>query len=196
MRLIPATVVPIILLCQCHMPMPGRADGIDPNPFEVLERQAKPENRDPKRVTIPMLRSNILSQRWGSPKLLVGPNGGYALRYENPRNRALHLTIFGSPEMYPIAGALPPPYTDLGIDARSGTYTPREVPQRWKSARLAGRSVRFHLTEARAPGEPVLYSTETFRLTGPGGRTASYRMRAASAKGAEDARALFETSTF
>lgn len=196
MRLILVSIVPVVLLCQCQVPLPGRADGIDPNPFEVLERQAKPENRDPKRIAVPMLRSNVLAERWGAPKLLVGPKGGYALRYENPRNRATHLTIFGSPDMYPIAGAIPPPYTDLGLDPRSGTYTPREVPQRWKAARLAGRSVRFHLTEAAAPGEPVFYSTETFRLTGPDGRTASFRLRAATAKGAEDARAMFETATF
>jgi hypothetical protein len=196
MRLIFAAAFSIVLLCQCQVPLPGRVEGIDPNPFEVLEKQARPENRDPKRVAVPMLRSTILAQRWGSPKLLVGPQGGYALRYENPRNRAIHLTIYGSPDMYPIAGALPPPYTDLGIDPRSGTYMPREVPQSWKAARLEGRSVRFHLTEARAPGEPVQYSTETFRLTGPDGRTASYRLRAASARGADDARALFETASF
>jgi len=196
MRLVFLAVCPLILLCQCHSPVLGRAEGIDPNPFQVLERQAGPENRDPKRIAVPVLKSAALEKRWGTPTLLVGPQGGYALRYQNPRNRKSQLTIFGSPDMYPIAGAFPPPYTDLGMDPRSGTYAPREVAQGWKTARLSGRGVRFYITEASSPGEPVQYSTETFRLTGPDGRTASYRLRTASTKGADDARALFETASF
>lgn len=196
MRIVFLAIPPLVLLCQCQSPVLGRAEGIDPNPFQVLERQARPENRDPKRVAVPVLKSAALEKRWGTPKLLVGPQGGYALRYQNPRRSDIHLTIFGSPDMYPIAGAFPPPYTDLGMDPRSGTYAPREVAQGWKTARLAGRGVRFYITEASSPGDPLQYSTETFRLTGPDGRTASYRLRAASAKDAADARALFETASF
>ena len=68
MRPILAAAVPVILLCQCQVPLPGRVEGIDPNPFEVLEKQAKPENRDPKRVAVTMLRSTILAQRWGTSR--------------------------------------------------------------------------------------------------------------------------------
>lgn len=196
MRIVLLAALPLIPLCQCHSPVLGRVEGIDPNPFQVLERQAGPENRDPKRIAVPLLKSPALEKRWGTPKLLVGPQGGYALRYQNPRNREIHLTIFGSPDMYPIAGMIPPPYTDLGMDPRSGTYAPREVAQGWKTAHLSGRGVRFYITEASSPGSPVQYSTETFRLTGPDGRTASYRLRAASTKDAADARALFETASF
>jgi hypothetical protein len=196
MRIVLLAVLSLVPLCQCHSPVLGRAEGIDPNPFQVLERQAGPENRDPKRIAVPLLKSAALEKRWGAPKLLVGPQGGYALRYQNPRQREIHLTIFGSPDMYPIAGAFPPPYTDLGMDPRSGTYAPREVTQGWKTAHLSGRGVRFHITEASSPGAPVQYSTETFRLTGPDGRTASYRLRTASARDAADARSLFETAGF
>ena len=196
MRIVLPAVLPLILLCQCQSPMLGRTEGIDPNPFQVLERQAGPENRDPKRIAVPVLKSAALEKRWGAPKLLVGPKGGYALRYQNPRHRDIHLTIFGSPDMYPIAGAFPPPYTDLGMNSRTGTYTPREVAQGWKTAHLSGRGVRFYITEASSPGAPVQYSTETFRLTGPDGRTASYSLRAASARDAADARSMIETASF
>lgn len=196
MRPVFLAIPPLALLCQCQSPVLGRAEGIDPNPFQVLEKQARPENRDPKRVAVPMLKSPSLEKRWGAPKLLVGPKGGYALRYRNPRNSAIHLTIFGSPDIYPVAGMFPPPYTDLGMDPRTGTYNPREVAQGWQTSHISGRGVRFFITEASSPGAPLQYSTETFRLSGPGGRTASYRLRTSSARGAEDARSLFETATF
>jgi hypothetical protein len=195
MRILPVVLTPL-LLCQCTSFRLGRADGIDPNPFSVLEQQAKPENHDPKRITVPVLRSAILEKRWGKPKLLVGPKGGYALRYSDPKNDSTFLTIFGSPQMFGTAGPIPPPYTDLGMDARKKTFAPVEVSQTWQSTRIAGRSVRFHITEGASGDEPMQFSTETFRLTAPDGRTASYRLRTASANDTIKITELFETAAF
>ena len=184
------------LLCHCSFPGAGRADGIDPNPFNVLENQAKPENRDPSRISIPVLRSAALEKRWGKPKLLVGPKGGYALRYESPANDSTHLTIYGSPTLFPTAGAIPPPYTDLGMDGKKGTFVPVEVAQKWQSVALAGRSVRYCIAEGHSADEPVQFTTETFRLTGPDGRTASYRLRAATADEGTTIESLLQTAAF
>lgn len=196
MRFFLICAAPLFLLCQCETTLLGRADGIDPNPFQVLEQQAKPENRDPSRIKVPVLRSATLEKRWGRPTLLVGPNGGYALRYKDPRHHGSHLTIFGSARKYPTAGPFAPPYTDLGADPRTGTFSPREVAQSWKNARIAGRNVRYCIAEARSDEDPIQYSTETFRLTAPDGRTASYRLRSASATSTTDVSTLLESAGF
>lgn len=169
-----------LFLCHCAMPSVGKRDGIDPNPFELLEKQATAGNHDPSRIRVPILRSQELERRWGQPRLLVGPQGGYALRYENPANRAHKLTIFGSPARYPTAGGTAPCYTRLDIDRQLGTLTPVSVKQSWLEVMLAGRSVRYCITDGPQDDQPTLFSTETFRLTAPNGRTASYRLLAAA----------------
>lgn len=176
--------LPVLLmsffLCRCSPWLPGRAEGIDPNPYNVLERQAKAENRDPGRIAIPVLRSPSLEKRWGKPKLLVGPKGGYLLRYEDPKDDETHLTILGSPTMYRTAGPIPPPYTEIGCDREANTVTPKEVSQVWRRTSVAGREVRYYTAEGFAGDQPAQLSTETFRLTAPDGRFASYRIRTAS----------------
>ena len=196
MHRLSAIIASGFLLCHCSFPGAGRADGIDPNPFNLLENQAQPENRDPSRISVPVLRSAALEKRWGKPKLLVGPKGGYALRYENPANDSTHLTIFGSPTLFPTAGAIPPPYTDLGMDAQKQTFVPVEVAQKWQTVEFAGRSVRFCVAEGHSGDEPVQFTTETFRLTGPDGRTASYRLRAATVDDGTTIESLLRTAAF
>jgi hypothetical protein len=169
-----------LLLCHCTPLVPGRADGIDHNPYDLLEKQAKPENRDPRRIRVPVLHSAAFENRWGKPKLLVGPKGGYALRYVSPKNNNLHLTIFGSPEMFSTAGSTPPPYTSLGKDPVNHTYMPQEVSQKWRQIQIAGKNVRYCISEEISDDQPTQFSTETFRLTASDGRAASYRIRAAS----------------
>lgn len=180
MKLLPGIVGSTLLLCQCTNFLPGRADGIDPNPFNVLETQATAENRDPSRITVPVLRSPSLEKRWGKPRLLVGHAGGYALSYRDPADKNRQLTIFGSPKKYQPAGLIPPPYTDLGRNAELKTFTPEEVSQGWQSIEVAGKKVRYYISEGSSGEQPMQYSTETFRLTAPDGRSASYRIRCAS----------------
>lgn len=169
-----------LLCCQCAPRIPGRLEGIDTNPFGLLEKQATAKNRDASRIRIPVLKSPTFEKRWGSPQLLVGPHGGYALRYRDPRDSHRHLTIFGSPTLYPTAGSTPPPYTNLGFDPQRNTYAPAEVRQAWQHARVAGKEVRFYIAEAASDEQPVQISSETFRLTAADGRTASYRIRTVS----------------
>jgi len=169
-----------LLLCHCNPMVPGRADGIDHNPYVLLEKQATAQNRDPSRIRVPVLHSAGFEKRWGKPKLLVGPKGGYALRYVSPKDNNLHLTIFGSPEKFSTAGSTPPSYTSLGKDSVNHTYMPREVSQKWRDIRIAGKNVRYCISEEISDDLPLQFSTETFRLTAPDGRTASYRIRAAS----------------
>lgn len=174
------TLLGSLLLCHCTSLVPGRAEGIDRNPYDLLEKQATAKNRDPSRIRVPVLHSADFEKRWGKPKLLVGAKGGYALRYVSPKNNNLHLTIFGSPEMFSTAGATPPPYTSLGKDPVNHTYMPREVSQQWRNIRIAGKNVRYYISEEISDDQPPQFSTETFRLTASDGRTASYRIRAAS----------------
>ncbi len=163
-----------------------------------MDEHASAVNRDPGRITVPVLRSPALEKRWGKPRLLVGPKGGYALRYEDPANHDRQLTVFGSPQLFQTAGPIPPPYTSLGFDARKNSYAPGEVSQPWQSLQLAGRKVRYYIAEDHSDGHPAQYSTETFRLTAPDGRTASYRIRSASekSKAAEDVASLMQTVSF
>ena len=168
------------LLCQCTSFHLGRAEGIDPNPFSVLEKQATAENRDASRIVVPVLKSKDLEKRWGSPTLLVGPNGGYALRYENPARAGQHVTVFGSAKRYSTAGLIPPPYTEIRIDRETGSVEPAEVSQSWRSLSISGRSVRYYISEGATGEQYDQYSTETFRLTAADGRTASYRIRCAA----------------
>ena len=63
------------VLCQCQSLVPGRADGIDTNPFHLLEGQATAPNHDISRLSVPMLSSPSFEKRWGKPKVLVGPKG-------------------------------------------------------------------------------------------------------------------------
>lgn len=181
-------------LCQCSLPQSGRADGIDPNPFELLEKQATAVNRDPSRIAVPVLHSAAIEKRWGKPRLLVGPKGGYALRYVNPADPSNHLTIFGSPERFPTAGRLPPAYTEIPGNA----VVPVEVNQQWRSLDLVGRTVRYYINEGRIGAVPPQFSTETFRLTSPDGRSASYRLRAAAPgpRPDQDVAGLFVTAGF
>lgn len=171
-----------LCLCQCTPMLPGSAEGIDPNPFMLLEKQATAANRDASRITVPMLRAPSLENRWGKPKLLVGPKGGYALRYQNPRDATEHVTIFGSPEKFKKAGSIPPPYTDVGHDEKKMTFTPMEVSQKWQSTLIAGTPVRYYISQGKSAGEPLQYSTETLQLTAPDKRKASYRIRVSSAR--------------
>lgn len=177
MKLLFVSLGSILLLCQCSVPLPGRADGIDPNPFNLLEAQATAENRDPSRIRVPVLRSPSLEKRWGKPRLLVGPKGGYALRYQDPGNTERTLTIFGSPQEYRTAGPIPPPYTKVGHDKETGTFSAKEVSQTWRRTVIEGKDVRFSIAEANFIEPSMQFSTETFRLTAPDGRTASYRIR-------------------
>jgi hypothetical protein len=185
--------ITLLGLCQCQSTAPGRVEGIDTNPFQLLEKQATAANHDLSRLQVPLLGSPSFEKRWGKPKILVGPKGGYGLRYQDPAHEGTHLTIFGSPTRFGTAGTVPPPYTDLGFDRQSGTVQPREVRQEWQHARIAGRDVRFYISEADSPQDAWHYSTETFRMTAPDGRPASYRIRMGSAMGnspAEVIRAL------
>ena len=180
MKVLLAVTGSAILLCQCTLPKLGRADGIDPNPFDLLEKQATAANHDASRIRIPVLKSAAMEKRWGNPKLLVGPKGGYVLRYEDPNDDDTHLTIYGSPEKFSTAGLIPPPYTELGLDGKKKTFTPVEVSQQWRNVRIAGNNVRYYISEGFSGDQPTQFSTETFRLTAPDGRTASYRIRTAS----------------
>lgn len=193
-----AAVLSALCLCQCNLWLPGRAEGIDPNPYNVLERQAKAENRDPSRISIPVLRSPALEKRWGKPQLLVGPKGGYLLRYEDPKDDDTHLTILGSPTMFKTAGPIPPPYTEIGFDRKTNTVTPKEVSQVWRKTTVADRDVRYYTAEGFAGDQPAQISTETFRLTAPDGRTASYRIRTATndENPANEAESLIRTVSF
>lgn len=187
-----------LLLCQCSMYRPGRADGIDPNPFYVLNEQATAENRDPSRISVPFLHSQALEKRWGKPQLLVGAKGGYALRYEDPADKRRHLTIFGSPQRFGTAGPIPPPYTKVGHDGNSNTFSAVEVSQTWRKTTIAGREVRYCIGEGNFADPAMQMSTETFRLTAPDGRTASYRIRTASeeAKPQNEVENLLRTVSF
>jgi hypothetical protein len=180
-----SSLVVFLPLCLCHCApiLLGTAEGIDPNPFMLLDQQATAIHRDASRITIPMLRAPRLEKRWGKPKLLVGPQGGYALRYQNPESSTEHMTIFGSPEKFRKAGFIPPPYTDVGHDPKKMTFTPIEVRQKWQSTRIAGTTVRYYISQGESGGEPLQYSTETLPLTAPDGRFASYRIRVSSARG-------------
>ncbi|MBC8125929.1 MAG: hypothetical protein H8M99_02120 [Gloeobacteraceae cyanobacterium ES-bin-144] len=198
MKFLLGSLVTVLCLCQCSIYRPGRADGIDPNPFALLEEQATAANRDPSRISVPVLRSPVLEKRWGSPKLLVGPKGGYALRYTNSKNNANHLTIFGSPQHYKPAGLIPPPYTDLGHDKKMKTFNPVEVSQTWSYVTIAGKSVRYYISQGPSGDEGTQFSTETFRMTAPNGRTASYRIRVSTvgANPKEQAPGLIQSCAF
>lgn len=174
--------ITLLGLCQCQSLVPGRAEGINTNPFQLLEKQATAANHDLSRLQIPMLKSPSFEGRWGKPRILIGPKGGYGLRYQNPADEGVHLTTFGSPTEYGTTGKTPPPYTDLGFDRQAGTVQPREVRQEWQHAQVAGRDVRFYISEADSSGNTWQYSTETFRMTAPDGNSASYRIRMGFAK--------------
>lgn len=193
-----AVLLTPLLLTQCALWRPGRAEGIDANPYVLLERQAKAENRDPSRIAVPVLRAPTIEKRWGKPTLLVGPKGGYLLRYHDPSDRNRFLAIYGTAKTYLPAGPLPPPYTDLGIDPKTNTFNPREVNQLWSFAQVAGRTVRYYISEGPQDKLPAVYSTETFRMTAPDGREASYMLRASSKspkKGLE-VKDFFESASF
>ena len=179
MKLAAALLTPIVLT-QCALWRPGRSEGIDANPYSILEKQATAVNRDPKRIAVPMLRSPMLEKRWGRPSLLVGPKGGYLLRYQDPSDKNRFLNIYGTAKEYLPAGPLPPPYTDLGIDPKTKTFNPQEVNQLWKFVDVSGRNVRYFISEGAQGTLPAQYSTETFRMTAPDGREASYMLRTMS----------------
>jgi hypothetical protein len=198
MRALVVSAAIALLPCMSSCNLPGRADGIDPNPFHLLEEKATAANRDPGRISIPILRSQALEKRWGKPKLLVSAKGGYALRYQDPRNRHRNLTVFGSPDMFPIAGLTPPPYTDLGMDPKKRTFAPVEVQQMWQLATINGSMVRFCITEGGSGDQAPQISTETFRMTAPDGRVASYRIRCSSDESApgDEIKSLLGTLSF
>lgn len=181
-------------LCHCSPPLPGSAEGIDPNPFMLLEQQSTAINRDPSRLAVPLLCAPSLAKRWGKPKLLIDPKGGYALRYQNPRSLTEHVTFFGSPEKFKKAGSIPPPYTDVGHDEKKMTFTPIEVSQKWQTIQIVGQKMRFYISQGKSGGEPLQYSTETLPLTAPDGRTASYRIRVSSDR--SDIKNLLQTAQF
>lgn len=162
--------------------LPGKAEGIDPNPFALLEQQATAANRDASRISVPLLRAPSLEKSWGKPRLLVGPRGGYALRYQNPQSATEHVTIFGSSEKFKKAGSTPPPYTDVGHDEKKMTFTPIEVSQKWQFTKIVGTTVRFYISQGESGGDPLQYSTETLQLTAPDNRKASYRIRVSSGR--------------
>jgi hypothetical protein len=198
MKLLFGSLGSLLLLCQCTVPLPGRADGIDPNPFNLLEEQATAKNRDASRISVPVLSSPALEKRWGKPKLLVGPKGGYALRYQDPGDANRHLTIFGSPQLYRTAGPIPPPYTRVGYGKETKTFSAAEVSQSWRKTRIVDKDVRFCIAEANFIDPVMQFSTETFRLTAPDGRTASYRIRSSSdnSKPEEEIDDLMRTLSF
>lgn len=185
----------MLLMCQCTSFRLGRAEGIDANPFSVLEQQATAKNRDASRIVVPVLKSRALEKRWGSPDLLVGPEGGYALRYENPARAGRHVTVLGSPRKYSTAGLIPPPYTEIRVDRKTGSVEPAVVSQNWRTVTLAGRSVRYYISEGATGKQYDQYSTETFRLTSADGRSASYRIRCA-ARSDEEAAGLLGKMSF
>ena len=172
-----------LALCQCGTVI-GRAGAeFDTNPFQLLEAQAGAANHDLSRLKVPMLKSPALEERWGKPTILVGPKGGYGLRYADPKNPGRHLTVFASPEVFAAAGATPPSYTDLGFDLKTNTVEPRETRQEWQHAKVSGQDVRFCVAEANSAENVWQYATETFRMTAPDGRSASYRIRLGTQSG-------------
>ena len=161
------------ILSQCA---PPGDEGISPNPFNLLEQQAGPENYDKSRISIALLHSKELAKRWGKPTTLVGPHGGYGLLYRNPRNRNEQMVIYGTAKRYKPAGPLPPSYTDLRHDPATNTFKPEDVSQIWSLVTLNNRPVRYCIVETEGANERIYYATETVRLTAPDGREASYRI--------------------
>lgn len=176
----PLAVVSALGLCQCASQFPGTAEGINTNPFELLEQQASASNRDANRILIPFLHAPDHERRWGKPRLLVDSTGGYALRYQNPITTTEHVTILGSPKKFERAGSTPPPYTDVRNNPEKMIFTPIEVSQKWQSTRIAGSTVRYYISQGESGGKPMQYSTETFQLAAPDDRKASYRIRVSS----------------
>ena len=173
LKLLACLAIPLFL-CRCAFP--GTEENIDPNPYQLLEQQAGPENRDRSKVNVPMLKAPGLAKRWGAPQFLTGFNGAYALRYENPKDRMQTLTIYGTSRKFPVAGPVPPRYTDLGRDEETGTYRPREVNPVWYFTKVDGKIVRYSVVESGVSDEPWELATETFRHTAADGRDASYRI--------------------
>ncbi|MES2995930.1 MAG: hypothetical protein V4733_03880 [Verrucomicrobiota bacterium] len=185
-------------LCNCSLFTAGTADGIDANPFTVLETQSSGwKAKSPKRVSVGILRSRKLDNRWGSPDLLVGPDGSYALNYKNPGNPRIGMVIYGSPQMFLPAGITPPTYTEI-IKDRKGKIHAREVSQSWREAEIAGQTVKYCVSEETDGPRPNNFVTETFRMKDKKGRVGSYRVRISAGKEGSrlDAKHLLETIRF
>lgn len=190
-----ASLVSCFALCQCSIFTAGTNDGIDENPFDILERQSTNwKARSVKRVSVPFLRSPALQSRWGKPDLLVGPDGSYALRYKNPSNPVIALLIYGSPEKVLPAGITPPPYTHVTKDKR-GKIHAAEVSQSWQHAAIHEKELRYCISEETSNDGVTQYTTETFRLTDEKGRSGSYRIRIGAGRegGPNDVKKLLKT---
>lgn len=179
--------------------MAGTNDGIDENPFDVLERQSSTwQVKSAKQASVPILRSRSLEKRWGKPNLLIGPDGSYALRYRNPSSPVIALLIYGSPANYLMpAGIVPPPYTEVRHDRKGKIHT-AEVSQQWREAVVADKKVRYCISEETDGDHPNQFVTETFRLTDKKGRQGSYRIRigAGNGGGAYDVKKMLESVDF
>lgn len=173
------SILSLLLLTQCTTPPvnQGRVSGIDPVPFNLMSSDAP---GDPAAVRVPILRSATLEQRWGKPKLLVAADGSYHLRYVNPQRSFQALYIYGSPKSFAPAAGSPPPIAGETFDYTKHELVSVQRPQEWKTLTIAGKAVRYYVSQAETGADPVGLSTETFTLTAPDGRTGSYMLSADS----------------
>lgn len=135
---------------------------------------------DPAAVKVPLLKSPALERRWGRPALKVKADGSYELTYQNPARSFQMLSIYGAPGSFPRAGATPPNLADLDYDPATKQMVPVSRPQQWQTITIAGQAVRYYVAQPDSGADPARMRTETFTLTAPDGRTASYLLEADS----------------
>jgi hypothetical protein len=149
-------------------------------------------------ISVPLLRAPDLEKRWGKPRLTVDSDGSYSLNYSNPKRGFQHLIIYGSPRQFAPAGPLPPDYLDLKFVPGASAPTTGPVSQNWQTTTLFGRTIRYCITSPDSGADVAEFTTETFTLTGPDGRTASYCLSGGSDldSGPISIPALFKSARF
>lgn len=172
-----AAILPLFFLTQCATPPEDENDpGLDRSPYHLAERNSS----SLAGVTLPVLESPALEERWGRPRITILATGGYHLQYTKPGDGFESLSIYAASGTRDSDAPTPPTYPDMGYDEKKGEVITIRVKQSWRSVDIAGRPTHVYTDSPGGGADPLQLSTVTFPANRPGKPAASYRVTGTS----------------
>ncbi len=173
-KCLPFLLIPLFTGCAVEK-MKEEDPGIPTTPYHMAEPVRSLDG-----VKIPVMRSAELERKWGKPRIVVLPDGGYSLSYSKPGSSFETLRIYGAPGTIDSDAPEPPPYTDIAFDPETRNVTTARYPQKWNTVTLIGRPIHYYLHSPGGGADAPQWSTVTFPLHWPDGPSASYRIMTTS----------------
>lgn len=199
MKLLTACAALVFVLSSCTTPPPAdtaapAADGSAKGWRQAItgRMEGASEVTGVQGSAVPVLGSPALAAQWGKPRMERAADGSFRLMYMKAGELyGLVCYSLGSPVATPGAA---PAWVEESPNAQGGVDTVFHS-QGWRTATVAGQSVRWCQLDGGGGADFPTFTTECFARTGPDGKTGYYIVQAWSDT-PEKAAALLQKADF